>query len=168
MNWVDIVILVILSLLVFNGLRKGFIISLASLVALVLGVWGSMHFSYFISPILQKLLHPSGTWLPILSFAITFVLVIIVVFLIAKAIEKLVDLAGMSFFNHLAGAFLGLIKGLILASVMIYIVTSFDTKQKLIPPGTKEKSLLYGYVEKVFPEILGIFGGKRQIMNNEK
>jgi membrane protein required for colicin V production len=170
MNWVDIVILCILSLLVFNGLRKGFIISLASLVALVLGVWGAMHFSYFISPLLQNLLHPSGTWLPILSFAITFVILIIIVFLIAKGIEKLVDLAGMSFLNHIAGAFLGLVKGLLLASVLIYIVSSFDTKEKLIPPTTKEKSLLYDYVEKVFPGIMGIFGCEKKfhLDKNEK
>ena len=160
MNWLDIVILCILGLLVFNGIRKGFIISLATLIALVLGIWAAIHFSNYISVILEKNLHPSGTWLPILSFTITFLLVIILVMLLAKGLEKLVSIAGMGFLNHLAGGIFGLLKGILFASVLFFIITSFDPKQKLITAKAKEKSLFYGYVGKVFPGLMNLFGGE--------
>ena len=146
MNYLDILILCFLGLLVLLGVRKGFIISLATLVALILGIWVAIHFSNYISVILEKNLHPSGTWLPILSFTITFLLVIILVMLLAKGLEKLVSIAGMGFLNHLAGGIFGLLKGILFASVLFFIITSFDPKQKLITAKAKEKSLFYGYV----------------------
>jgi membrane protein required for colicin V production len=166
-NWLDIVALCIVGLLVFNGIRKGFIISLASLVALILGIWGAIHFSNYISVILERNLHPSGTWLPVLSFTITFILVIVIVILIAKGIEKLVSLAGMGLMNHIAGGIFGLVKGLILVSVLFFIVTSFDPKEKMIPKETKEKSFCYSTVERIFPTVMGWFGEGRKLVNNE-
>ncbi len=160
MNYLDIIILCILGLLVFNGIRKGFIISLATLVALVLGIWVAIHFSNYISVLLEKNLHPSGSWLPILSFTLTFLLVLIIVILIAKGIEKLVSLAGMGLMNHIAGGIFGLLKGLVFVSVLFFIVTSFDPKQKLITPKAKEKSMFYSYVDKVFPALMNLFGGE--------
>jgi membrane protein required for colicin V production len=163
MNYLDIVILCFLGLLVFNGVRKGFIISLATLVALILGIWAAIHFSNYISVILEKNLHPSGTWLPILSFSVTFLLVLIIIMLIAKGLEKLVSLVGMGFLDHLAGGIFGLLKGLVFVSVLFFIISSFDPKQKLITPRAKEKSFLYGYVEKIFPGMMSLFGGEIKI-----
>jgi membrane protein required for colicin V production len=160
MNYLDIIILCILALLIFNGVRKGFIISLATLVALVLGIWAAIHFSNYISVILVKNFHPSGTWLPALSFTVTFLLVIILVMLIAKGLEKLVSLAGMGLLNHIAGGIFGLLKGLVLVSVLFFIVTSFDPKHTLITKKTQEKSLFYGYVERIFPVMINLFGGE--------
>jgi len=165
MNYLDIIILCILGLLVFNGIRKGFIISLATLIALVLGIWAAIHFSNYISVLLEKNLHPSGSWLPILSFTLTFLLVLIIVILIAKGIEKLVSLAGMGLLNHIAGGIFGLLKGLVFISVLFFIVTSFDPKQKLITPKAKEKSMFYGYVDKIFPGMMSLFGGEIKFPN---
>lgn len=159
MNYLDITLLCIVGLLVFNGVRKGFIISLATLVALVLGIWASIHFSGFVSNLLIKNFHPSGTWLPVLSFSLTFLIVVVLVILLAKGLEKLVSLAGMGLMNHLAGGLFGLLKGIVLASVLIFIVTRFDARQKLITAEAKNKSMFYGYVQKVFPEMVRIFGG---------
>ena len=60
MNWLDIVIFCIIGLLVINGIRKGFILSLATLIALVLGIWAAIHYSSYISNFLNKTFHPSG------------------------------------------------------------------------------------------------------------
>ena len=48
MNWLDFIILTIVALLVINGVRKGFIISLASLIALALGIY--LVGNWFVSP----------------------------------------------------------------------------------------------------------------------
>ena len=157
MNVLDIVIVVFLGLLLILGVRKGFIISLASLAALVLGIYAAVHFSNYLDGILLEHLKPSRTWLPILSFTITFLVVVILVMLLGKALEKLVDIMGMGIFNRVAGGLFGLAKGVFLLSVLFFILNSFDQKSKLIPPDVKKKSLLYGYVEKVFPEMMKLF-----------
>jgi membrane protein required for colicin V production len=90
MNYLDIVIFCILVLLLINGIRKGFILSLFTLIALILGVWAALHFSGFMSSFLIKIFHPTGNWLVILSYFLTFLLVVIGVIIIGKLLEKVV------------------------------------------------------------------------------
>jgi len=160
MNYLDIIILCLVALLVINGIRKGFIISLASLIALVLGIYIAVHFSNYIEVVLKDNFHPSHTWLPILSFTITFLIVVIVVMLLGKALEKLVDLVGMGILNHIFGGIFGLIKGILLVSVLLFIISGFDPKEKLIKPKVKQESMLYGYIGKVFPYMMKVFDGE--------
>lgn len=160
MNIIDILILLLAGLLVFNGVRKGLIISLATMISLVLGVWAAHHLSSYMGRFLENQFHPSGNWLNVLSFSLTFLVVIVIVLLLAKGLEKVVNLTGMGLFNHLAGGLLGLVKALILASVLIYIINTADQKQKLITPPMKAKSFSYHYVEMVFPALMKVFGEK--------
>ena len=160
MNYLDIIIICLIALLIINGAMKGFIISLASLVALVLGIYIAVNFSNYIEVALMDHLHPGRTWLPILSFTITFLIVVIVVMLLAKALEKLVDLVGMGILNHVFGGIFGLIKGILLVSVIFFIISGFDPQEKLIKPKTKQESMLFGYVNKVFPFMMKMFGGE--------
>ncbi len=154
MNVLDIIIIVFVGFLVVLGIRKGFIISLASLVALILGIWAAVHFSNYLESILLEHFNPSRTWLPILSFTITFLIVVILVLLLGKALEKIVDVMGMGIINHILGGVLGLLKGILLLSVVFFIINSLDPQDKLITPDTKKKSFLYSYVQRVFPELM--------------
>ena len=158
MNVLDIILLCFVALLLVNGIRKGFIISLASLVALIAGIYCAVHFSNYISDILVQHVHPSRTWLPILSFIVTFLIVVILIMLLAKGLEKLVELVGMGFFNRLFGAIFGLLKGILLASVIFFIIHSIDQKENLIHQKTKEESIFYKPVEMIFPTLMKIFG----------
>jgi membrane protein required for colicin V production len=160
MNYLDIIILCLVALLVINGVRKGFIISLASLIALILGIYIAVHFSSYIEVVLKDHFHPSHTWLPILSFTITFLIVVIIVMLIGKGLEKLVDLVGMGILNHIFGGIFGLIKGILLVSVLLFIISGFDPKEKLIKPKVKQESMFYGYIQKVFPYMMNVFDGE--------
>ena len=110
MNYLDFIILAIVALLVINGVRKGFIISLASLIALALGIYLAVNFSNYLDGVLMEHINPSRKWLPILSFTITFLAVVIIVMIIAKALEKVVDLVGMGILNSIAGGFFGLLR----------------------------------------------------------
>jgi membrane protein required for colicin V production len=159
MNYLDIIILSVVALLVIHGVMKGFIISLASLIALVLGIYIAVNFSRYIEALLTDTLHPGHTWLPILSFTITFLIVVILVMLLGKALEKLVDLVGMGILNHIFGGLFGLIKGILLVSVILFIISGFDPKEKIIKPKIKQESMLYGYASKVFPLMMKVFGG---------
>jgi len=160
MNVLDIIILCFIGFLVFNGIRKGFIISLASLIALGLGIYAAVHFSNYIEKILADQINPSSSWLPILSFALTFLVVVVLVMLIAKALEKMVDLVGMGILNHIFGGIFGFIKGVLVVSVLLFIITSLDPKEKLITHKTKQESFVYHYVGKVFPYMIKALGGE--------
>jgi membrane protein required for colicin V production len=159
MSFIDIIILVLTALFVINGYRKGIIISLASIVSLILGIYAAVYFSNFLDAVLMEQLHPSRTWLPILSFTITFLIVVIAILLIAKMAEKVVDVVGLGIFNRLGGAFLGLVKGVIVISIFLFIFTSADPKGKWITHEDKKESYFYSRVSDVFPKLMKTFGG---------
>jgi membrane protein required for colicin V production len=158
MNFYDVLIFGFLALFIINGFRKGFIISLATLAALILGIYLAVHFSNLIQDILQKNFHPSQTWLPILSFILTFLVVVILVLIVAKLAEKVMDVVGMGFINKLAGALLGLVKGVIFASIILYIIFSIDKKMNWITGEERKGSYSMNTVEKVFPRIIEALG----------
>jgi membrane protein required for colicin V production len=165
MNFIDYIILILAVAFIIDGYRNGIIISLASIAALILGIYIAVHFSNYLDATLIEHVNPSKKWLPILSFCITFLLVVIAIILVAKLMEKLVDVVGMGFFNHLGGAALGLVKGIILVSILLFIATSFDPKGKWLTHEDKKESYFYKSVSEVFPKLMKTFGGEIKFPN---
>ena len=54
MNVFDIIIAALLLFGLVRGIMKGLFIEVASLVALIAGVYGAIHFSYFVSNFLKE------------------------------------------------------------------------------------------------------------------
>jgi len=165
MNFIDYIILILAVAFIIDGYRNGIIISLASIAALILGIYIAVHFSNYLDTTLIEHVNPSKKWLPILSFCITFLLVVIAIILVAKLMEKLVDVVGMGFFNHLGGAALGLVKGIILVSILLFIATSLDPKGKWLTHEDKKESYFYKSVSEVFPKLMKTFGGEIKFPN---
>lgn len=156
MNWLDIVIFCIIGLLFINGIRKGFILSLATLIALVLGIWAAIHYSSYISNFLNRTFHPSGNWFSFLSYALTFLLVVIVVILIGKLLGNVIKTVGLGIPNRIIGGLFGLAKGVLGISVLLFIMVTFDPKEKIITHKTKETSFCYPYIAQIFPIYLKV------------
>jgi len=154
MEILDIVCIVFALLMAVLGFRKGFIISLATLVALVLGVYFAVYFSHVAERLLRETFDLSGAYLPAVSFAVTFLAVLILILLTGKLIEKLVSVVGLGFLNHLAGAILGLVKSILILSVIFYILSLSDPHQKLITPKAREQSLFYEKLASVLPTLM--------------
>jgi membrane protein required for colicin V production len=168
MNFLDIFIICFVLLLVIWNIKKGFIIGLASLLALILGIYAAVHFSNYLDDVLMENLKPSRTWLPFLSFTITFLVVIIAVMFLAKVLEKIVDLVGMGIVNHIFGGIFGLLKSLFILSIAFFILGNVDPQEKLIKPDIKQKSIFYGYIEKIFPLTMKAFGSEIRFPGMDK
>lgn len=150
MNYFDIIFAVPLAWGIFRGFKKGLIIEVASLIAAVVGVWGAVHFSYFIS----DLLNLTSPYSPFISFAITFVIIVIIVFLIAKLIEKSINLLALGFLNKLAGAFFGFMKIAFLLSILLLIINKASVDKPLIPEEVQKGSLLYPPISAFAPYVI--------------
>ncbi len=157
-NFLDFILLVFVALFIVSGYRKGIIIGLATIAALILGIYAAVHFSIFLNDILAERFDPSPNTLPILSFIVTFFLVVIGVILVARLTEKFADVIGLGFLNRLGGAILGLIKGVILASIVIFLLTFLDPKSGFIKAKDKHESYLYSKISGVFPKMMKMFG----------
>jgi|LZCG01.1.fsa_nt_gb membrane protein required for colicin V production len=154
MNILDIIIGVPIIWLAYRGFTKGFVVEVTTLIALVAGIYAAINFSYFTTDILQDYFTLENKYMSILSFAITFIVIVFLVVMIGRIIEKFIDLIALGFLDKLAGGLFGALKAALLISVILMILQSVDPGQHVISPKLKNGSILYGPVASVVPTIL--------------
>jgi membrane protein required for colicin V production len=143
MSYIDIVFVVLFIWSIYRGYTKGFIIQLATLAGLLLGIFGALKFSDYTASVLAKKMDVNEQTLSILSFALTFIIILVAVILIAKLIEKFTEAIELSPVNKILGVLLSMIKMAFIISVILVLVNKADNKYNFISNNTKEKSLLY-------------------------
>ncbi|CAL2102510.1 CvpA family protein [Tenacibaculum sp. 190130A14a] len=153
MNTFDIIIAALLLFGFVRGLMKGLFVEVASLVALVAGVYGAIHFSYFIGDWLKGSVDWEEKYISLAAFAATFVVIIVVIALLGKILTKIADFASLGILNKILGGVFGALKiGLILSVIFIFFGKMNDT----IPFVSQEslnESILYKPVKKIAPTI---------------
>nr|WP_321228990.1 CvpA family protein [uncultured Psychroserpens sp.] len=155
---IDIILGALLLFGLIRGVMKGLFVEVASLVALVAGVYGAIHFSNFAAEFLDSRLDWEEKYINIVAFAVTFVIIVLIIALAGKALTKLADFAALGIINKLLGGVFGALKiGLILSILLIV----FDNMNNAIPFADKEDledSILYkpvkGLAPLIFPGIL--------------
>jgi membrane protein required for colicin V production len=157
MNYLDIIIAVPLIWGLYRGFTKGFVIELATLIAVCLGMFGAIKFSYFVSNYCRENFNWTSEYLPLISFVITFLIIVILVYLIAKAIEQFVRLAALGIFNRVAGSVFGILKFAIALSCLIYVLNTSHPGDKIIPEEQQEGSLLFKPVASIATTVIPVF-----------
>ena len=79
MNTFDIIIAVILIFGFIRGLLKGLFVEVASLISLIAGIYGAIHFSYFVGNFLAGKVEWDEKYITIVSFAITFAIIVLII-----------------------------------------------------------------------------------------
>lgn len=144
MNLLDFIILVPVVWLCIRGFMKGLIIEVATLAGMALGILAAYYFADDLQVFLKDSFSFSTQGTRIVAYILIFLVVLLVVFLIGKIVEKTVDLMAMGWLNKLLGAIVGIIKGIMIVCLALYLINKFDTRQKVITPQVKENSLFYG------------------------
>lgn len=152
MNYLDIIIAIILFLFGWKGLRKGLIIEVVTLLAFGVGIYGAMHFSDFTAAHLQDFMEIKPQYLNTIAFVLTFIILVVLVNLIGRLVSKLVKSMNLGFFDKLGGFLFGIIKGVLLCSVLLMVLNNFQLLG-VVKPEVKEKSKLYPYIEQTVPYV---------------
>src|SRR5674476_1032165 len=143
MNWLDAVIVVILILGLVNGFINGLVKEVASLAALILGIWGAIRFSTFTAGKLYDYFDMTGRYVGIISFLITFGLIVILIHFIGILADKIVNAAALGFINRILGIVFGLLKSILIMSVFFVILNAVDARRSFLPKETIEQSRFY-------------------------
>ena len=153
MNIFDIVIAALLIFGFVRGVMKGLFVEVASLAALIGGVYGAIHFSYFIGNFLKEAVSWDQEYVSLAAFAGTFITIIVTIALLGKMLTKLADFAALGVINKILGGVFGAIKiGLILSIVFIFFGKMNDTIP-FVKKDTLDESILYAPVKKIAPTI---------------
>jgi len=153
MSIIDIVLGALLLFGLIRGAMKGLFVEIASLVALVLGVYGAIHFSSFAAGFLEPNVNWNEKTINIVAFAITFVIIVLAISLAGKALTKLADFAAFGIINKLAGGLFGALKIGLILSVLLIIFNKLNNTLPFMEKEDLEESILYKPVKSLAPMI---------------
>lgn len=164
MNHVDIILAIPLAIGAIRGFARGFVLEIASLVGLVAGVFIAALFADITGKIILGMVDWNPGAVKIIAFAITFLLVIIVVHMVARVIEKLFKMTGLNILNRLAGIGAGIIKVAFILSVVLVFFNHLNRFGNLMSEETQNESYLY---EKVAGLVYTVLPAKDYIVVKE-
>ncbi|MDC0006579.1 CvpA family protein [Winogradskyella sp.] len=151
MSIIDIVLGALLLFGLIRGAMKGLFVEVASLVALVLGVYGAIHFSGFAARFLESKVDWNEKTINIVAFAITFVIIVLAISLAGKALTKLADFAALGILNKLLGGVFGALKIGLILSVLLIVFNKLNNTLPFMEKEDLEESLLYEPVKSLAP-----------------
>lgn len=154
MNVIDIVIGVILLFGLVRGFMKGFIVELASLIALVLGIYGAIHFSYFAVDFLNNYFSWDEEYIKLAAFALTFLLIVIFILILGKLLTKLVGFIALGIVNRILGGVFGALKYVFIISVLLMFLNAYNKNITFLDDEKVENSVLFKPVERLAPMVL--------------
>ena len=155
MSIIDIIIVVPPLIGAIGGFKKGFVMEIITLLALILAVIGGFHFLHWGISVLQENFNLSGKFLPFLSFILIFIGIVLLVNAVGKILKKILQMAFLGGVDKAAGAVLGGLKWVFFLSLIIWAFQVFGVE---IPEHLREKSLLYTYVVSLAPALVDLFG----------
>lgn len=157
MNYFDIAISIPLIWGAYKGFKKGFIVEIASLIGLALGIYGSVRFSFMVTPYLKTMFDVSDKLITFIAFIVTFIAIVLVIFATARLIQKLITMVALGLVNRIAGALFGILKFGLIVGVVLYLTDMIDQKVPFISPTLKESSIVYhplnNAVQKMVPAL---------------
>ena len=139
MNILDILLAIPLLFLIFMGWKKGLVREIATLAGVLVGVWASTHLSQLVAPLLGL----EGESAVLIAFIVTFLVALVLTYLLGRCVEGLMKAAKLSILNRLAGALLGAAEALCVLAVLLNFLVMVDSNEAILKKEVKEKSVLY-------------------------
>ena len=156
MSAFDIIVIALLAVSAFFGFRKGLIMQLFGLVAIIAGVFCAFKFSELVSGWIVKWIDVDGVALSVISFIVIVLAVWIGVILLARVITAMFKITVLGMFNHLLGALFAMLQSFFIISAIVYSLSFWNVEDNAITKSIKESKSyepMKRTAEVVFPYI---------------
>lgn len=148
--WIDLLFLVVIIAAVIKGAMRGIVLALFSFIGWFIGLAAALKLSAVVAVYLQEHTTINAKWLPLLSFLLVFVLVVMLVQWAGKALEGVLNLALLGWVNKLGGALLYVGMYTIIFSVILF----YADKMGFINTQTLANSKVYAATAGLAPAII--------------
>jgi len=149
MNWLDIVILVLVAVSTFTGLKNGLIKSGLSLIGLLLGIFLA---GLYYTTLADKLAFiPNEKAAQIVAFILIMGIVAAVAAVLAAVLTWLTKLITLGWLNNLGGAFFGFVSGAFSVAALLTLWIKFLGPANIV----RESSLATILLDR-FPAVLAL------------
>jgi membrane protein required for colicin V production len=151
---IDIAYLLIIVMAVIRGLRRGLIVGLFSMVAIIIGLAAALKLSVVAAGYLSNSTNISAKWIPVFSFILVFVVVMLLVRLAANMMKKAVEFAFLGPLDRLGGVILFLILDTVIFSILLF----YAVQTNIISQATIDGSRTYSWIQPFGPYVIDGLG----------
>jgi membrane protein required for colicin V production len=149
MNALDLILLFPIAMAAIRGYRKGIIVEVFSIIALIVAIIACLKITYEVTSLLEPWLGGSA-WLPFAGYLVTFAGAFLAVMWLGKLFEKAVDMAQFGIVNKSLGAFFSILKTCFMISLLFWLTN----RVQLIPQETQNGSLIYTSIKNLAPKLV--------------
>lgn len=149
MSFFDIIVAALLAFSLYKGIKNGLFVEVASLVSLLLGIYLAIKFSSLMTGMISKHVSWNPTNIQITAFILTFILVVIGVYFLAKILTGIADFAMLGWMNKLGGGFFRVLKTILILSIFIAFFEKINFNNTFAKKETLDNYIFYNPVKKV-------------------
>ena len=157
MSFFDIIVGGLLCYSLYKGIRNGLFVELASFLSLILGIYIAIKFSDILKNILSDWLHWNPYTIQIFAFILTFILVVIGIYMLGKFLTNIADFAFLGWINSIGGGFFRVLKTILIISIFLTIFEKINYHNSLAKKETLDTSIFFNPIQKIagfiFPSI---------------
>lgn len=151
---IDLVFAVLIVIALIKGYQKGLILAVFSILAFIIGLAAAIKLSAIAASYLKDSIDVSAKWLPFLAFILVFIIVVILVRLGGKLVEKAFQVVLPGWFNRVGGVIFYSILYTMIFSIFLF----YAEKLQLLQPPVIQSSETYAYLQPWGPEIINGLG----------
>ena len=163
MNSFDVAVAVILGFCLIRGIFRGLVKEVASIIGVLSGFYAAYTYYPEMAGLLSRWIS-STIYLNITSFMILFCFILIIISILGVVLKYLMSIAHLGWVDRMSGAVFGVIKGILIVSVLLVSLTAF------LPKGSPlvRDSLLAPHVNMLSENMAKIVSDDMQQAFNEK
>ena len=159
---IDFIFAILMIVAVLKGYQKGLIIALFSILAFIVGLAAALKMSAAVAVRLEHGITGPSKWLPVSSFALVFLAVVLLVNLGGRLIEKTFQMGMLGWANRLGGVIFYLLLYTILFSIFLF----YADKLKIIQKPTIDTSKVFPLVSPLGPKVIDGLGRAVPLFKN--
>lgn len=149
MSFFDIIVAALLGYSLYKGIKNGLFVEVASFISLLLGIYLAIKFSSLMTGIISKHVSWNPTNIQITAFILTFILVVIGIYFLAKILTGIADFAMLGWMNKLGGGFFRVLKTILILSIFIALFEKINFNNTFAKKETLDSYIFYNPVKKV-------------------
>ena len=139
----DIIILLLIGWGAYKGFKNGVVKELAGLIGFVLAIWAGFSLAFIFADFYKEKFEIPSSIIPVIAFLSAFVLMLVVVILLGKVLDKIIKGAALSTFNKIMGLVFGVLKLAFVTGALIGVLG----KSRIFSDRIRQDSFTYPILE---------------------
>lgn len=158
MNYIDIILVIPMLYGIIRGFYRGFVLELTGLVGWIAGAIIAIKYHHLLESFLIKQFSLTSPYDSIIAFVVTFLIVVLFVFIVGKLTTRLINYIALTSINRILGGILGLVKWGFIAGILVFIFNYVFDYFNILPKDVLDKSFLYEPVLNVIEGVVNKLG----------